>query len=367
MSHQKLKQAVAKRRKAKEDADFDDDEPEGLGMLESFVRLWFAEQCLEVVEDLGLRQTIEVAVVLLPLLHASVDPSGRSLSISWALVVNAARRVRRVRVLDAVIDVTVAWALYRERLQRTSRKKALAGALEREAVATFAWPVRLQCVVASFFAPWPSLVVFAANNGRLRTGVPPFRHGLTRYLVDDCCRLATLAFVLYEIAVLVDRHRGRHDLELAPTAAASRLFVTMPCAMAATLDEWLFVDVVFAAVALCAICLGIKRDFVRGHKGATTAVFAVHLAYKAAIALVVARSLFIDRRAHNEIAAHANKDVPVSTHTQRLLEFQFAEDRATRSFRRPTVVLLAISLACALHQARFWILTLMTEWEPRIG
>lgn len=330
------KRPSTKKRSSEEQEDEVDD-GEGLGLLEAFVRLWVAESCLEIAGE-AQRTTLHLVAVLAPLLVASKDPSGRSEYVMLALCVNAARRLALGRFWEALVDATTATGVWVERRHRAMKRQSTSLELETEVVATCASTVRWEMALA-FAGPTAAavaaMVAFAPPPRRLGRG--PTRSAVT---AEDAGRLAVAVVAALDVAALVV---GWEDI---PAASGSRLFFTMPVAVTEALDEWIFMDIVFAGVVLTAVCLGVKRDVIFEHRGGHRILWAVGLAYRAIQALLTWRALVVDRRAHAEVDT-GDDDKGLTRAAQRALHFEFVEERAASRFAtfRRTLVTLAAAAA----------------------
>ena len=353
-----------------------------IGSLETFVRLWVAEKCFEIIDGRhhgGGRWDCLVAFVGVvgPLLLAGQCAGfyselvavavGFSCYGRWSAVFfsggAALGRGRESSLLmfeGALVDLTLLLALFVERLYRVEKKRL--GNFEREIVASFAPTVAYVSVLVSFglfcrrggdLSSFLLLFAYARSVQRYRDETwkfrAPTRAAVSRAAVlDDVARVAAglvvAGRVLYGVMPTSASLPALLGVGDGP-AAVSRLYATVPAAATEALDSWIFMDFVFLLVTVFAGGVSLKRCVAPDDAMlAANLANIAHALYRATIGAFFVYALFLDRKPQDEISHDADFDRRITIVSRRMLDFAFARDQAAKRFKLCHAIVVTLAL-----------------------
>lgn len=310
----------------------DDEDDERIGELESVVRFWVAENCLEIATESSGRPSIQMIVLMAPLLYASPHAGRRRHFIAVAMAWNALRRFLSGRIWEALVDATMAAGIFSTGCDdETECAASAASAIRSEmAVASAALTVHV-LLKRSWWAIVPLASYVAYSRRSLLDGA---------VRLDAKTRLSSDFGRICRIATLLDPH-----LQM---AAGSRMFFIMPSAATDALEEMLFMDIVFAATCFSCFCLAARDDFVFGHRSSSDILVYLRLAYSICVSIFIVRACWIDRDVQADLADTSRSDLPPKRATQRALQYERCEERSRALSYRTKCLFLGSSVALAL-------------------
>ena len=325
-----MKRVFGKKKKKLAEAAAYAESGQTIGSLETYVRLWVAESCFELLATSEACLT-DLVWIVVPLAVAGQVPSAYSECVAVAVVASLRRRWVGGFVEAALMDLTLLCALLVERIYRVEKKRL--GNFEREVVATFAptvcWQTLVFCLVDIIRGRrWSILVCFAAFRSAQRDWTEVWKYQpespvWRAAIFDD---LARAGAALAACGPLLGLSPGR--------LVHLRLFATAPAAATEALDAWIFMDFVFLMIAVIAGGVALKRSVYPDEEPVAKTISAlVHRAYLVIIAAFFIYALRLDRKPQRETARNADFDRRIGILSRRIHEFAFAKDQAKARFR----------------------------------